>query len=236
MIPVIGISAEVDNERDVKLKNTYVHAIEASGGLPLVLPYTNDPNTMRSFVDLCDGFLFTGGDDIAPHRFGEETKDTCGEIQPFRDEYELLLFEQAIKTAKPILAICRGIQLVNVALGGTLYQDIPSEKPSQILHRQTDFGSTPVHAVRVIPDTPLSALMGKNDLRVNSLHHQAIKVLGDRLAVMAVSEDNRIEALYLPKAQYLRAFQWHPERMFDTDESSRLIFADFVGACKVGMR
>ena len=236
MIPVIGISAEVDNERDIKLKNTYVHAIEASGGLPLVLPYTNDPNTMQSFVDLCDGFLFTGGDDVAPHRFGEEPKDSCGDVQLFRDEYEFLLLKQAMKTAKPILAICRGIQLVNVAFGGTLYQDIPSEKPSQILHRQTDFGSTPAHTVSVLPDTPLAALMGKDTLRVNSLHHQAIKVLGDRLAVMAVSEDDLIEALYLPEAQYLRALQWHPERMFDTDAGSRLIFADFVDACKVGMR
>ena len=231
MIPLIGITAEVDDERDVKLKNTYVHAIEASGGLPIVLPYTNDPKTMEYFVGLCDGFLFTGGDDIAPAHYGEEMSDTCGAIQPYRDEFELAMLRLVMETSKPVLAICRGIQLVNVALGGTLYRDLPSEKPSSVLHRQTDFGSTPAHAVRVVPNTPLGELMGEAELQVNSLHHQAIKRLGDCLAVMARAGDGIIEALYLPGEQYLRALQWHPERMFDTDAPSRLIFADFIMAC-----
>ncbi len=234
MIPLIGITAEVDDERDVKLKNTYVHAIEASGGLPMVLPYTSDPKTMEYFIGLCDGFLFTGGDDIAPAHYGEDALDTCGVIQPYRDEFELSLLRQVLGTPKPVLAICRGIQLVNVAFGGTLYQDLPSEKPSSVLHRQTDFGSTPAHAVRVIANTPLSELMGQDELQVNSLHHQAIKRLGDRLAVMAEAEDGTVEALYLPDEQYLRAVQWHPERMFDTDAPSRLIFADFIKACGDG--
>ena len=232
MIPVIGISAEVDNEKDIKLKNTYIHAIEASGGLPMVLPYTNDTHIMEYFTELCDGFLFTGGDDIAPDRYGEPLKDTCGEIQQFRDEFEFNMLHKVLKTSKPVLAICRGSQLVNVAFGGTLYQDIPSEKPSEVLHKQEDFGSTPIHFVKLIDDTPLSSLMKQDYMQVNSLHHQAIKKLGDRLEIMATAADGIVEALYLPGEQYLRAFQWHPERMFDTDVQSRLIFADFINACK----
>ena len=232
MIPVIGISAEVDNEKDIKLKSTYVHAIEESGGLPMVLPYTNDITIMEHFTELCDGFLFTGGDDIAPERYGELIKDTCGEIQYFRDDFEFNMLHQAMKASKPVLAICRGSQLVNVAFGGTLYQDIPSEKPSTILHRQKDFGSTPAHSVRLVADTPLSSLIKQEHMQVNSLHHQAIKKLGDGLEIMALADDGIVEALYLPGEQYLRAYQWHPERMFDTDAQSRLIFAEFINACK----
>ena len=232
MIPVIGISAEVDDEKDIKLKNTYVHAIEASGGIPMVLPYTQDIKTMERFIDLCDGFLFTGGDDIAPERYGEQIKDTCGEIQYYRDDFEFNMLRQVMKSSKPLLAICRGSQLVNVAFGGTLYQDMPSEKPSTVLHRQEDFGSTPAHSVSLVADTPLSSLIKQEHMQVNSLHHQAIKKLGDGLEIMALAEDGIVEALYLRGEQYLRAYQWHPERMFDTDAQSRLIFADFINACK----
>lgn len=232
MIPIIGISAEVDNEKDIKLKNTYVHAIEAAGGLPMVLPSTQDAKTMKLFAELCDGFLFTGGDDVAPERYGEQKKDTCGEIQYFRDELEFNMLGEILKTSKPLLAICRGSQLVNVAFGGTLYQDIPTEKPSEVTHRQNDFGSSPIHSVKLVANTPLSLLTGQEQLQVNSLHHQAIKTLGEGLEVMAVAEDGIIEAIYMSGGKYLQAYQWHPERMFDTDAQSRLIFADFINACK----
>ena len=228
MIPVIGISAEVDNEKDIKLKNTYVHAIEASGGIPMVLPYTQDIKMMERFTDLCDGFLFTGGDDIAPERYGEQIKDTCGEIQYYRDDFEFNMLGQVMKASKPVLAICRGAQLVNVALGGTLYQDIPSEKPSEVLHKQEDFGSTPAHSVKLIADTPLLALVKQESIQVNSLHHQAIKTLGEGLEIMAVADDGIVEAIYLPRYQYLWAFQWHPERMADRRE----FFSDFLAWVK----
>jgi putative glutamine amidotransferase len=198
----------------------------------MVLPYTEDRSMMEHFAALCDGFLFTGGDDIAPSRYGESTKDTCGVIQQFRDRFELEMLEVVMRHAKPVLAICRGIQLVNVAFGGTLYQDIPSEKPSAVTHRQEDFGSSPIHTVSLLPDTPIAALVGQARIGVNSLHHQAIKRLGDGLEIMALAEDGTVEALYLPGERYLRAYQWHPERMFDTDANSRLIFADFINACR----
>lgn len=231
MIPVIGISAEVDNEKDIKLKNTYVHAIEASGGLPMVLPYTEDEKTVELFAELCDGFLFTGGNDVSPARYGEKQKDVCGQIQYFRDAYEFNLFRHVMKVTKPVLAICRGAQLVNVALGGTLYQDIPSEKPSDITHRQGDFGSSPIHSVKLVANTPLSLLIDQEKMQVNSLHHQAIKTLGKGLEIMAVAGDGIVEAVYMPRGQYFQAYQWHPERMFDTDAQSRLIFEEFINAC-----
>ena len=238
MIPIIGITAEVDDEKDIRLKNTYVHAVEASGGLPVVLPYTNDMKIIERYALMCDGFLFTGGDDIEPSRYGEETLDTCGTIQLFRDDFEFNMLSRALGASKPILAICRGCQVVNVAFGGTLYQDIPSEKPSHVCHKQSDFGSAPIHSVRLAEVSllcdPSQACdpTGQETIQVNSLHHQAVKRLGDRLEIMAEAEDGIIEAFCLRGEQYLRAFQWHPERMFDTDPNSRLIFADFINACK----
>ena len=232
MRPIIGVLAEIDNELSTKVLNTYIHAIEMSGGIPILFPYVVECKTIEHFIDICDGFLFTGGADIDPKRYGEEASENIGAIQIHRDEFEFQVFEKVINTSKPILAICRGSQLVNVALGGTLYQDIPSEKPSEVLHKQEDFGSTPAHSVKLIADTPLLALVKQESIQVSSLHHQAIKTLGEGLEIMAVADDGIVEAIYLPRYQYLWAFQWHPERMFDTDMPSRLIFADFINACK----
>ena len=232
MRPIIGILAEVSEDKDTRVLYPYVNSIESAGGVPVILPYIRDADTLEGFLRICDGFLFTGGVDVDPSRYGEAMHPMCGELQLYRDELEFKVFQKLIGIGKPILAICRGAQLVNVALGGTLYQDIPSEKPSEVLHKQEDFGSTPAHSVKLIADTPLLALVKQESIQVNSLHHQAIKKLGDGLEVMAMADDGIVEAIYLPHYQYRRAYQWHPERMFDNDEHSRLIFTDFINACK----
>lgn len=231
MRPIIGLLAEVDNERATRVLNAYVRAIEKSGGTPLLLPYVEDQEAVRHLALLCDGFLFTGGADISPARYGETPKDTCGEFQPYRDDLEFRMFAQIYQTQKPILAICRGAQLVNVALCGTLFQDIPSECPTEISHRQAEPKFSFSHSVRIQKDTPLYALIGKERMRANSFHHQAIKKLGNALAVMATADDGVIEAIYSTENRYLRAYQWHPERLCEQCEDNKLLFEDFIRAC-----
>ena len=161
MRPLIALLAEINDERYSGVQQAYVHAIEASGGTPMLIPYLDEIQSLEKAVAACDGFLFTGGADIAPSRYGEAAKEYCGEIRHWRDELEFRVFELAFKTNKPILAICRGLQLINVALGGTLYQDIPSEIGSAIIHRQKTQGQDYAHSVAVVAKTPLSSLSRK---------------------------------------------------------------------------
>jgi putative glutamine amidotransferase len=232
MQPIIGIFAEIDAEATAKLQNTYVKAIEKSGGIPLLLPYVQGDATIARFVSLCDGFCFTGGADIDPTRYGEDKRATCEEVQYHRDDLEFRALHQVLKTEKPILAICRGAQLINVAFGGTLYQDIPSETPTHVLHRRQEDKYSLFHTVKVLADTPLRNLVQTEQICVNSFHHQAVKKLGAGLEIMAVADDGMAEAFYGSEKRYLRAYQWHPERLFDLDESHRVIFEDFVKACQ----
>lgn len=229
---IIGIFGVVDDEVTTKLQNTYTKAIERVGGAPILLPYVENDESIDAFIGLCDGFLFTGGADIEPCRYGEEKKEKCGDIHRYRDEIEFRAFEKIYPTGKPIMAICRGEQFINVALGGTLYQDIPSEVESDICHRQTEPKSTPSHTVKVIDGTPLKALISNDYISANSFHHQAVKTLGKNLAVMALADDGIIEAIYSTDSRYIRAYQWHPERLIETEESNLALFEDFVKACR----
>lgn len=232
MKPIIGILGEIDSEKSARILIAYVNAIERSGGLPLLLPYVTEASTRDRFVELCDGFLFTGGEDIDPKYYGETPGATCGEIQPFRDELEFDVLQRVLPTSKPILAICRGAQLVNVALGGTLYQDLPSERPGSISHLQTEPRFAPSHEVQILENTPLHALIASDRMTANSFHHQAVKVLGAELEPMALADDGVVEAFYLGGERYLRAYQWHPERLFAVSEENRLLFGDFIIACQ----
>lgn len=233
MRPIIGVLAEIDNELNTRVQNPYIHAIEMSGGIPVLFPYVEEDETVERLVDICDGFFFTGGVDIDPERYGEEPSENLGALQESRDDFEFRVFQEVIKTSKPILAICRGAQLINVALGGTLYQDIPSEVDTKIAHKQSEHKFSPSHDVKIIVDTPLYGMMQTEQIKANSFHHQAIKRLGKGPEIMAVAEDGIVEAVYLPKSQYVRAYQWHPERLFETDMHNRMIFEDFIRACQI---
>ena len=230
MIPVIGMLAEINDECTARMLSSYANAIEENGGLPLILPYVKTDAAVSKFVEICDGFVFTGGADVEPKRFGEPTHPACGEIRLMRDDLELRAAEHILKSKKPVLGICRGIQLINVALGGKLYQDIPSECPSEILHRQTQDKTEPSHSVNVIEGTPLHALVGKTRMAANSFHHQSISTLGEGLRVMALADDGIIEAVYSVGESYLRAYQWHPERIYQIDSDNTAIFKDFISA------
>lgn len=232
MTPIIAILGAIDDERTLSLKGAYAHAIEKFGGLPIVIPYTENEEALDGYIELCDGVLFSGGCDVEPKNFGEETKAACGKIQLFRDSLELSFFKKAFEAKKPIMGICRGAQLINVALGGSLYQDIPSEISTDISHRQKESGEISAHEIRILSDTPLMELIGEEKIAVNSFHHQSIKALGEGLEVMAFAEDGIVEAVCFNGENYVIGYQWHPEKLRDTDQYKKLLFNDFIKACK----
>ena len=177
----------------------------------------------------CDGFLFTGGQDVTPELYGAKD-DPLVVSSPERDKLERLLLSKALPSDKAILGICRGLQFINVFLGGTLWQDLPSQHPSEIVHRQGKPYGAPTHTVTLSGD--LSALLGKDILEVNTLHHQAAKDLGENLEMTAVAPDGIIEAVQMAGKRFVWAVQWHPEYMFRTDPDSLAIFLCFVKHCK----
>ena len=229
-MPIIAILAQIDDEKNTKLASAYTEAIEGCGGVPLIFPYTENEDTVDALVKLCDGFLFSGGTDIDPSAYGEQRSPSCNVSEVYRDRLELAVFRKAFAAGKPIMGICRGIQLINVALGGTLYQDIPSEYETNLVHRQTEAKNMPSHSAFAEAGAPLEVLVRKTRITANSFHHQALKNLGKGLGVMAVAEDGIIEAVYHTEHPYLRAYQWHPERLWKTDADNKILFEDFIKA------
>ncbi|MBR1710972.1 MAG: gamma-glutamyl-gamma-aminobutyrate hydrolase family protein [Clostridia bacterium] len=236
MKPLIGLIPLVDDEREsLWMLPGYMDGIRTSGGLPIMLPLTDHPAEILQLLGTCNGFLFTGGHDVSPEIYGETRRKECGICSPQRDRMELLLLEYAMKKNKPILGICRGIQLINAALGGTLWQDLPTEHPSKTQHHQHPPYDKPIHEVNLCPNTPLADLLGRSSLSVNSYHHQAIRDLAHALRPMAIAPDGLIEAIWHPETTFLWAVQWHPEFAYKTDEASQAIFKAFVRACNPGV-
>ncbi len=230
--PLIGIVPLVDAARESYwMLPGYMQGVEQAGGLPVMLPLTDDAAALRRLADTCDGFLLTGGQDVSPALYGAAPTPQCNVTCPARDAMEAQLLDLALEQDKPVLGICRGIQFLNVHLGGTLYQDLPTEHPSAANHHQEHPYDAPVHGVTLVPGSPLQTLLGKDTLRVNSLHHQAIRALAPGLQAMAVSEDGLTEAVCLPGKKFVWAVQWHPEFSFKVNEDSRKIFAAFVKSC-----
>ncbi len=226
---MIGVVPLVDTEKESYwMVPGYMQGIQEAGGLPVMLPLTADRTDIRQIAETMDGFLFTGGHDVSPEVYGEKPLPQCGECCPERDAMEKELLLAALELDKPVLGICRGIQFINGVLGGTLYQDLPSQRPSDVEHHQTPPYDIPVHKVEILRGTPLWDLLQKNELSVNSYHHQAIKKLSPQLQVMAVSEDGLTEAVRMEEKNFVWAVQWHPEFSFLTDPDSRKIFQIFV--------
>lgn len=229
MTPIIALPPQISPKHGTAYMNhEYCCAILSAGGLPIILPLTTDPDTLRRYAEMCHGLLLTGGHDIAPAIYGEETRPDCGEVVPERDEMEIKLLDMFMASDKPILGICRGIQLINAHLGGTLYQHIPAQYETELVHNQPAPFHIPSHSVSL--SEPLGSLLGCTSLAVNSLHHQAVKPPAPGLQVTALSPDGLIEALCDPKRKFFHAVQWHPEKM--TDSASKAVFAAFVAACR----
>jgi putative glutamine amidotransferase len=233
--PVIGVVPLWDESKDsMWMLPGYFAGIEGAGGIPLMLPLTDDPSVIRQIAGAADGLLFTGGQDVQPALYGQETLPACEEVCARRDGMERLLFAEALGRDLPVFGICRGIQLINVLLGGSLYQDILSQTGSPVAHNMRGPPyDRPAHAVSARADTPLRDLLGSGAVSVNSYHHQGIRDLAPPLAVMAEAPDGLAEAVYMPGKAFVWAVQWHPEFALG-DPASRALFAAFVGAAARG--
>ena len=207
----------------------YLEGIRDSGGVPVILPLDVPAEDAMGILERCDGLLMTGGQDVSPVLYGEEKKDTCGELCRARDTLEQALYRRAVELDKAVLGICRGIQMINVLEGGTLYQDLPTEHPSQVEHHGQPPYDQVIHGVQLCG--PLESLLGTRCLGVNSYHHQGIRNLGKNLEKMAWAEDGIVEAVRRRDRRFVWAVQWHPEFSFRSDANSRKIFRAFVDHC-----
>ena len=221
-----------DDKESIWMLPGYMDVIEECGGVPIILPLTTDTNILEKSYDMCDGILMTGGHDVSPNLYNEEIIDECGSINETRDFMESYLFTKAVEDDKPVLGICRGIQLMNVLLGGTLYQDLPSQKKEDINHHMDAPYDRIAHDVFVLPDTLLAKIIGEGEYGVNSYHHQAIKQLASGAEAMAVSDDGIIEAISVKNRKFMVGVQWHPEFSYKTDKKSKQLVRAFVDECK----
>lgn len=219
---------------DLFMRASYQKAVTRFGGIPVILPLEPAIEDYPRIAEAFDGFIFTGGPDIHPFYFGEETLKGCGSGSELRDFLELTLFHEVLKAEKPILGICRGIQLINIALGGTIYQDINSQlPPSQaIAHNQPLAYNLPSHRVHIDPNSRLYEIMPVSQTGVNSMHHQAIKDLAPGLSICAYSSDGLIEAVEMPEHKFLIGVQWHPEQLYLKDPRAGRLFQSFINASK----
>ncbi len=227
----IGITTHIEhnkNREENAINMDYIRAVINAGGLPILVPVTLDFGMLDDYLRLVDGLIFTGGCDINPKRYGEVDEGLCESSCDERDQMELYLLKNAIKSNKPILGICRGLQLINVHFGGTLYQDLMTQYHTEIDHinieAESDFLA---HTVKFDPSSRLKDWYGESKIHVNSRHHQAIKRLGEGLIVMARSKDGIVEAIE-HKVHNVVGVQWHPE---DLAHLAPQLFISFVEHC-----
>jgi len=241
-LPVIGISARLlpsgtsSPGNTVGVSENYVQAVEAARGAPLLLPLMQSSDALAAIAERLDGLLFSGGEDLSPSHYHETAHPKLGEVSTSRDSFELQCFHLAMAKRLPILGICRGLQLINVALGGTLYQDLPTQRPSAVAHLLPEDADLPIsastHHIKIAAESQLSRILGTASIRANSRHHQAVKSLGQGLIANAWSDDDVIEGFELPSpSQFLLGVQCHPERIWNTTVPAwKTVFEALVAA------
>jgi len=213
------------------INQSYVRALTAAGCAPVLIPVLDDEDRLRAIYDRLDGIVFPGGADVAPEEYGEEPIDNLNVFEAPRDRTELMLARWAFAEDLPTLAICRGQQVLNVALGGTLYQDLRHQGVTTVEHSDADgrARNALIHRVRLDPGSRLAQLIDETSIEVNSLHHQSVKDVAASLRVSGTSEDGVIEALESPDRRFWIAVQWHPEELDDLPWVQRL-FTGFAHA------
>lgn len=242
MRPLIGVTtAAVTDDRGLTYNRAYnmiTRAVAQAGGLPVLIPTGLDETALRELYDRLDGVLLPGGPDIDPAIFGEEPHPTV-KIDHARDAIELPIVRWAVADDLPLFGICRGHQVINVALGGDLIQDIPSQVETAVQPHDTPDGqprNQPTHDVSINPESRLASIIGDTAAAVNSLHHQAVRKAAPGMVITAFSSDGLVEATEMPDKRFALSVQWHPEDLYENDEAMMRLFESFVEAARERMQ
>ena len=232
--PLIGLTSVYRpgrgrNNDYVRVGLAYVRCVTEAGGAPVILPVIQDSAALERYIQSLDGLVVIGGADIPPEAYGQEPVPQTKTMPAERYEFESKLISRWLESKKPLLGVCLGTQSVNVAAGGTLIQDIPTQVGTKVIHR----GRGAEHIIIIEPHSRLRKILGAERVVVNSSHHQAVKDVGKGLKVAARSEDGIIEALEMPGGRFCLLVQWHPERMKDSDHR-KVLFGAMIEACKKG--
>ncbi len=237
MRPLIGIPCQADyregSGRPIYGNNrTYVHALENAGGIPVLIPMLNDVSLLEPLLMRLDGLLLSGGVDIDSGQYHEDAHLHLGEVDLRLDELELSLVRWALRENLPVLGICRGMQLLNVALGGSLYQDLESQKEEAIVHCRRELPrNTLIHNVHVVEGSQMEKVLGTNEMWMNSLHHQSVKDLGRNVQISGRSADGVAELLEVSGYPFVMGIQGHPEELYSSEPVCANLFSAFVAAC-----
>ena len=238
--PVIGISTSimVDREGDfagyerIYVNRDYIQSVIAAGAVPLMLPLEDSEENLKESLDLVDGVIFSGGHDISPFRYQEEPHAKLEEICPERDQFDFTLYRLVKERSLPVLGICRGCQLMNVAEGGSLFQDLSQKTTESLKHSQGHGPSIPTHSVKLSPESRLSRILGREEIKVNSFHHQALKRIPDTAEVSGRALDDVVEAIELKDYPFGIGVQFHPEMLQEKDEDMKKLFRALVDAAR----
>ncbi len=244
MKPIIGVTPDFNagdredmggREPTYFLRARYVNAIEALGGVPLILPLADDAALRRRLFKGLDGLLLTGsGPDLPPSLYGERQRYQFKVMSRRRYAFELEMIQMAVAADLPLLGICGGMQALNVGLGGTLIQDIPAQVVEPLPHRAKGPATEHAHPIRILAKSLLSRITGRLNIKVNSSHHQSVKRPAPGLVASAQAPDGVIEAIESPTKRFLLGVQWHPEFLYDHDVIQRKLFAAFIKAARQG--
>jgi putative glutamine amidotransferase len=234
--PLVGITTSItvgQTPERAYINSAYLHAVQQAGGVPVLLPPQLSSTSLERLVRGLDALLLTGGGDVDPARFGEEPHPTLTEVAPSRDALETQVTLIALEKKTPLLAICRGIQVLNVALGGSLHQDVASEPGTEIQHSQKEPRDQATHKVTITPRSRMGRVLGAEDIEVNSFHHQVIKTLGRGLVPVAWAPDKLVEGVELDDdSRFVLGVQWHPEHLVGNSEHARRLFSALVTAAR----
>lgn len=237
--PVIGISGSIIVDKGgmfpgykrAYVNDDYVKAVISAGGVPFIIPFCEDKSIVEMSVEHIDGLILSGGHDVFPLNYNEEPHGKLGEVFPQRDEFDFTLLAAAKKKSIPVLGICRGFQIINVAHGGTLYQDLSCREENTSKHFQGHSPSLATHSVKIDKESNLGSILG-TDLRINSFHHQTIKEVAPSFKAVAHAADGVVEAIESNTGEHIFGTQWHPEMMVATESSMLNIFKYIIELAK----